>query len=138
MATLRCRKCKRMFEFSTVGQLCPTCMSIEEKRFQRVRQFIKDNPGLSVTDISFETKVPASKILNYIKEERLEVISGEGFLKCKNCGAEITTGMFCSSCKKATIQKMEDKKEYGETKTVTENAKGTIGSAGAMKNHNDI
>ncbi len=137
MKTLRCRRCKKVFEFTTVGQLCPNCMAAEEERFQKVRKFIKDNPGLSVTDVSEKTGVTPSKILSYIKEERLEVVDGVSFLKCKNCSASINTGMFCDNCKKAMTPKNEVKHDFTQS-YVESNSKGVTGTAGAMKNHKDI
>lgn len=111
--TLRCRKCKQLFEFSIVGQLCPNCMANEEEKYQNVRSYIKDNPGVSVNEISSATGINAAKILGYIKEERLEIVAGSGvMLKCKNCSADITTGMFCDACKRTMSvdgPKMADK-----------------------------
>ncbi len=99
---LRCRKCKQIFHFTVMGQLCPNCMALEEEVYQNVRSFIKENPGVSVFEISESLGVNASKILGYIKEERLEVMAGSSvMLKCKNCGADISTGMFCETCKRS-------------------------------------
>ncbi|MFV0441628.1 MAG: winged helix-turn-helix domain-containing protein [Lachnospirales bacterium] len=102
MKKLRCRRCKQIFEYGNVlGQLCPNCMAYEEANYQAVRLYIKDNPGISITDVSKETGVSTSKILSYIKEERLEIVAtANSFLKCKNCNAHIHTGIFCENCKR--------------------------------------
>ncbi len=132
MRTLRCRKCKKIFEFTTVGQLCPSCMTLEEMNFQKVRTFIKDNPGFAVSDISKATGVPPTRILSYIKEERLEVICGSTSIKCKNCSTPITTGMFCDSCKKAITPKLENKPTFADT-YVEKEGKGIAGTASSMR-----
>ncbi len=135
MRTLRCRRCKRIFEFTTMGQLCPLCMLQEEEKFQKVRKFIKENPGLSVNEISEGTDVLPSRILGYIKEERLEVVDGTSFLRCKNCGSEINTGMFCDNCKKAMTPKNEEKPDFANNYRAANN-RGVAGTASTIKREN--
>ncbi len=102
MRTLKCRRCSQTFTvLGTLGQLCPKCIRDEEDIYLRVRSFVKDNPGVSIQEVSEILSISRSKIMNYIKEERLEVTSNsKTVLKCKNCGKPITTGIFCADCKR--------------------------------------
>ncbi len=76
MRTLKCRRCSQFFTVQgTLGQLCPNCIRDEEAMYLRVRAFVKDNPGVSVQEVSEILSISRSKIMNYIKEERLEVTS---------------------------------------------------------------
>ncbi len=112
MRTLKCRRCGAVFTVTqSLGQLCPNCIRDEESTYTKVRAFVKDNPGVSVQEVSEILSVPRSKIMNYIKEERLEVTSSsKAALKCKNCGKSISTGIFCADCKRVhtDIKKMDD------------------------------
>ncbi|MFV0519676.1 MAG: hypothetical protein ACK5LY_05315 [Lachnospirales bacterium] len=136
---LRCRRCKQMFEFTAVGQLCPNCIAFEEQKYQDVRSFIKDNPGVSVNEISSATGVNASKIIGYIKEERLEIMAGSSImLKCKNCGQEIATGMFCDSCKRAMSvdgPKMQTREELANRYLHKQEERGQAITASSMKDY---
>ncbi len=102
MRTLKCRRCSTIFTVQGgLGQLCPTCIKAEETTYLKVRAFVKDNPGVSVQEVSEILSVSRTKIMNYIKEERLEVTANsKASLKCKNCGKTITTGIFCMDCKR--------------------------------------
>ncbi len=112
MRTLKCRRCSKVFTVQgTLGQLCPNCIKDEEATYLKVRSFVKDNPGVSVQEVSEILSISRSKILNYIKEERLEVASGsKAVLHCKNCGKPIVTGIFCMDCKRvhSDIKKMDE------------------------------
>ncbi len=125
MKTLKCRRCSQVFQVQGVlGQLCPNCIREEEAIYNRVRSFVKDNPGISVQEVSEILSVSRAKIMNYIKEERLEVTSNsKAALKCKNCGKPISTGIFCSDCKRVhtDVKKMDDDKAV-KLKQVDENS----------------
>lgn len=122
MRELKCRRCGNMFTVSgALGQLCPNCIREEEDTYLKVRAFVKDNPGVSVQEVCEILSVSRSKILNYIKEERLEVTSdSKASLSCKNCGKSITTGIFCPDCKRVytDVQKADEtspKLKYNDT-----------------------
>lgn len=111
--TLKCRCCGKHFSAAgALGKLCPQCIKSEEETYLKVRAFVKDNPGVSVQEVSEILSVSRTKILGYVKEERLEVTSdGKSILVCKNCGKPITTGIFCMDCKRVhgNIKKMDEK-----------------------------
>lgn len=102
MKNVKCRRCGSIFTVQgSLGQLCPNCIRNEEETYSKVRSFVKDNPGVSVQEVSEILSVPRTKIMNYIKEERLEVTGdSKAFLTCKNCGKSISTGVFCPDCKR--------------------------------------
>lgn len=98
---LRCRRCKQIFEpMNTLGGLCPACTAEDARQYYIVREFVKDNPGISVNEVSTLLNISTRKILTYLREERLEVAEGSSTkLSCQQCGASILTGMYCDSCK---------------------------------------
>lgn len=135
MAMVRCRRCKALFEpTSPNGQMCPNCVVQEEARYQLVRQYVKDHPGVSISEVSEVTGVTTPRILTYLKQERLELSSGSpAVLSCKSCGASITTGMYCSNCKKSALAESRNSGasfagNYGTA------AAGQMFTAGSKKN----
>lgn len=99
---IKCRKCKDMFNINGVlGELCPKCIYEEDSTYQKVRSYVRDRPGVSIDDVADDLDVPKSKIMTYIREERIEVINKHALiLNCKNCGKTINTGVFCTECLK--------------------------------------
>ncbi|MFV0502555.1 MAG: hypothetical protein ACK5LT_01095 [Lachnospirales bacterium] len=100
--TVRCRRCRKPFSpYGKVGSLCNACLASEEEDYNRVRNFIKENPGITIIEVTEILGVPRSRIIGYLKQERLEIKnSNEKVLVCKNCGVGIRTGIFCEQCKK--------------------------------------
>lgn len=102
MAMIRCPKCKNKYEYEgSPSKYCPDCSVREEQQYQIVRTYIKEHQGATVYEVSEALDVPRGKILQYLREERLEVSpSSTTFLSCHACGKAITTGSYCDSCKK--------------------------------------
>ncbi len=95
-----CKNCKSMFQYITGPQICPKCKRLEEDMFQRVKLYLKENPGESMNIVSEETKVSVALIEKFLRQGRLEVTpDSEITLTCEMCGKKITTGRFCAACK---------------------------------------
>lgn len=123
MDLVNCKKCGRLF--SSAGQkVCPDCHQSEEEKFELVKEYLWENPNSTVEKVSRETGVEKELIIKFMREDRL---AAEGLLidytlKCKHCGAEIKTGIFCESCRNQMINdfnqqnnsKAEEKKKRGK------------------------
>jgi len=82
--------------------ICPECEKNEEIAFQKLKDYLNDNPGYGLAVISRETGVSIKKILKYIQEGRLEMTAGmaeDNPLQCTRCGARITIGTLCDECR---------------------------------------
>ena len=93
-----CIKCRHVFNYIN-SPYCPMCEKEEERIFESVRIFIKENPLAKMSDIVEQTGVSIKKITRYIKEGRLEISKGlHGVLTCDSCGVPIFKGKYCDSC----------------------------------------
>lgn len=98
METRNCPKCGKLFTYIK-DPICPECAKAEEETFQKVRDYLKEFPGQSMSQVSKETGVSQRKISKYLRDGRLEVTSGlSEFLTCLSCGKPIPTGKFCRHC----------------------------------------
>ena len=99
MSVMNCHKCGRAFSQLGGVPLCPACVKIEEQLFEEVKDYLRDNPGATMTEITEETGASAKKILRYIREGRLEPSKGiQGEITCDRCGVTIGKGKFCDKC----------------------------------------
>lgn len=104
MELINCKECGKLF--SSGGQkVCPDCRQSEEEKFQLVKEFLWDNPNSTVKKVSEETGVEEELIIKFMREDRLasEGLMVDYSLKCKRCGAEIKSGLFCESCRSKMI-----------------------------------
>ena len=120
MELINCKECGRLF--SSAGQkVCPDCQNSEEEKFELVKNYLWDNPNSTVKKVSEETGVEEDLIIKFMREDRLaaEGIIVDYTLKCKHCGAEINSGIFCEKCRAKMISdfnKSDQKKKEKDNK----------------------
>ena len=95
-----CARCGKMFNYVAGPAICEPYKKLAEEDFQKVKQYIADNPTASLKQISEDNQVTAKQIQQWIREERLMFSKDSPIqLLCENCGEPITTGRFCAKCK---------------------------------------
>lgn len=93
-----CPSCGKLFVY-TVRNLCPNCIKEDEHDFNKVRDYLYDNPEATIEDVTAETGVDSKKVLEYLKEGRLMLKSNNpNLLTCESCNEPILTGKFCDKC----------------------------------------
>ncbi|WP_069998883.1 hypothetical protein [Cellulosilyticum sp. I15G10I2] len=94
-----CKRCKKIFQHISGPEICPKCKQKEEEMFQVIKEYLRNNPGANMTEVSHETEVPVSLIESFLRQGRLEVTPDSPIaLSCEGCGAKILTGRLCSKC----------------------------------------
>jgi hypothetical protein len=59
---------------------CPQCKARKDAQYQRVREIVKDNPGITALEVHAITEVPITTIAKYIEAGMLEVMSKQDSL----------------------------------------------------------
>jgi predicted amidophosphoribosyltransferase len=98
MQAVNCPRCGRVFT-KVKAPVCPACVKEDDETFERVRELVKENPNLSVGDVAEQAKVSVKRVIQYIRDGRLEVSTGmSGEVGCSQCGRPISKGRFCEKC----------------------------------------
>ncbi|SHI38513.1 TIGR03826 family flagellar region protein [Lutispora thermophila] len=107
-----CIRCGRVFAY-TYSPICSKCLEQDEEDFRIVKDYLYDNPGSNVFEVSEATGVSVEKIMRFLREERLEISSENSnlVLECEYCGKPIRTGRYCEECKNKLANEM--RKEFG-------------------------
>lgn len=93
-----CKRCGNIFNYEG-SKICLNCRRKEEENFQIVKEFLDINPGASVPVVVEETGVSMEQIMEFLREDRLEIRGEAGYvLQCESCGEKIPSGRFCPSC----------------------------------------
>lgn len=101
MDIMNCRSCGRLFNYLSGPQICPNCKSNMEKKFAQVKQYIEDNPGVTMNEVCENNDVSRRQVEMWVREERLSFSTAEGSgIGCKRCGKPIASGNYCDKCKK--------------------------------------
>ena len=101
MNVRNCRKCGKIFNYIGGQSICPSCAEALEKKFQEVKEYIRDHrDAASIAIVAQECNVDPNQIRQWVREERLtfgeDSVMG---IECESCGAVIKTGRFCDKCK---------------------------------------
>jgi flagellar operon protein (TIGR03826 family) len=98
MEAKNCPRCGRVFTHPTKF-VCSNCEKADEEQFQSIKDYIKDNPLVTLGELSEATHVSVKRITQYIRDGRLEVAKGmQGEIGCERCGKPIQTGRYCPAC----------------------------------------
>ena len=92
-----CTSCGRVFA-ATGGRLCPECGREREAEFERVRRYLLDHPQASIEEVVEQTGVSQKRILEFIREDRLDVRPLGAATTCRFCGAPTPAGRLCERC----------------------------------------
>lgn len=93
-----CKSCGRAYQYDGVAQ-CTRCRKSSEEAYTKVKEYLYDNPGASVGEVSEATEVEEKQILKFLRDGRLEIKDGNNFfLDCERCGVAIKSGRFCDKC----------------------------------------
>lgn len=97
-----CRKCGKIYNYIGGSPICPVCRQLEEEEFKRVKDYLYDNPGASITQVSTELDISIELIKRFLKEGRLEIVGecANMVLECEICGKSINSGRYCPECER--------------------------------------
>ncbi len=100
MNVRNCRRCGRLFNYISGPFMCPVCREKMEEKFQMVKEYIRENPGVGIQQVSEECDIETSQINQWLREERLELTEGSPLMMtCMSCGTLIRCGKYCEKCK---------------------------------------
>ena len=124
MGLTNCQICGKAFLCTGGRPICPECRDSEEKDFEKVRDFVKDNPKVSIEVVVEGTGVSSEKIRRYLNEGLLEQANlTEKNQTCQLCHKSITAGNYCIDCmsrlKNCMSPKEEEEKKEKEKKQKT-------------------
>lgn len=100
MDVRNCKGCGKLFNYVSGPPICTTCNKLLEDKFSDVKEYLYNNPGAGIQEISDKFEVSVTQIHKWIRDERLSFAEDSLVgIECENCGANIKTGRFCKACK---------------------------------------
>ena len=107
MDVKQCMSCRKLYHYRG-SVFCTECTRAQDKLFDKVRNYIYDNPRSSIDDICENTGVEYRLIVGWIKENRLIRSSdAPSSVRCENCQRPISSGRFCEDCSNSMRSRLE-------------------------------
>jgi len=101
MNVRNCRSCGRLFNYVLGPIICPLCREEKEKKFQEVKEYVRDHRLANIGDVSKDCEVEVSQIHQWIREDRLQFAEDSPIrVACEKCGVMMRSGVYCDRCKK--------------------------------------
>lgn len=123
----QCVICDKVFESRQNSIICPECSMIDRHVFNVIRDFLYDNPGANVNEVTNATGISTKKIMQYLREGRIETIGSATLINCEICGKPIRFGKVCEECERkeshAFSSAAKKPRTSGSTKMYTKNKK---------------
>ena len=93
-----CSRCGKIYAYNGIN-LCIQCRREDEEDFKKIKEYIDENPGANISEVSDATKIESRKIIEFLRQGRLEIKDENNLLlSCERCGTPIRTGRFCEKC----------------------------------------
>ncbi|MCL2225449.1 MAG: flagellar protein [Defluviitaleaceae bacterium] len=110
MQAMNCPRCGKVF-VRIRDPICEACVKEEEQIFENVREFIKENPNLSLNEVAEACEVTVKRIMTYIRDGRIDASQGmRADVTCSKCGKPIPGGRMCEKCVLETNFQLNDMK----------------------------
>lgn len=95
-----CRKCHGEMTFVGLGEYkCDSCGFLDYDDYGIVRNYLEQHKNATAGEVAVMTGVSQSQINQMLRNERFEVAQNSRvYLKCDGCGADISSGRYCSAC----------------------------------------
>lgn len=101
MEVRNCKNCGKLFNYigGAYRNLCPACIDALEDKFQEVKKYVEDNPGVTMNELTEKFDVDSRQIEKWVREERLCFAEDSPIgIGCEKCGKMIKTGKYCPAC----------------------------------------
>lgn len=119
MEVRACKQCKRLFNYLSGAPICPGCKAKLEEKFQKVKEYVRENPRDGIAEVAEANDVSTNQIRRWIREERLSFSEESGVgIDCESCGALIKSGRLCQKCKDKLMGRVDAL--YGTNESIVE------------------
>lgn len=95
-----CPRCGRLFA-KNVKEFCPNCMREIDKQYERCANYLRENRGATIVELSEAVEVSVRQITKFIREGRISLLDAPNLsYPCEVCGTLIMESHICDNCRK--------------------------------------
>ncbi|GIP28711.1 hypothetical protein J23TS9_38410 [Paenibacillus sp. J23TS9] len=99
MNLANCPRCGRLFA-ANFRDMCPNCIKDIEHEYEICVQYLREEKGATIQELSEATEVSIKQITRFIREGRISVMNAPNLMyPCEVCGTLIREGHMCDSCR---------------------------------------
>ncbi len=126
MGVYTCRKCGKSYEADGLTEgFCHDCLQDHLDKYHQVREYLWEHPGSTAAIVAKECDCSVRQVMQWVKEDRFMLTDGSRVLLfCANCGAKITSGVYCTACQAEMAKEKAAALKYSKFKQRAESMYG--------------
>lgn len=75
MSLSNCVRCGKLFaQVRKSDMACNDCFDLHETEFHLCKEYLRNHPSASITELSENTRIPLQRLASWINEGRIQVI----------------------------------------------------------------
>lgn len=99
MSLDNCPRCGRLFNRG-FRDVCPVCVRDIDKEYQLCADYLRENKGAIISELSEMTGVSIKQITKFVREGRISIMNAPNMsYPCESCGTLIRDSNLCDSCR---------------------------------------
>lgn len=99
-----CPRCGKLFA-KNFRDVCPVCMREIDKEYQICADYLRENKGAIISELSDQTGVSIKQITKFIREGRISMVNAPNMsYPCESCGTLIRDSHLCDSCRSRLVK----------------------------------
>lgn len=99
-----CPRCGRLFA-RNFRDVCPVCMREIDKEYQLCADYLRENKGAIISELSEQTGVSIKQITKFIREGRISMMNAPNLsYPCESCGTLIRENHICAQCRSRLLK----------------------------------
>ncbi len=94
-----CPRCGKVFA-KGLREVCHACFDEIEGEYNKCTEYLRENKGATIAELSDATGVTIRQITRFIKEGRISLYNAPNLsYPCESCGTLIREGNLCDTCR---------------------------------------
>lgn len=94
-----CPRCGKLYALN-LKEMCGNCLKDIEREYECCAEFLREQKGATINELSEATQVSIRQITRFIKEGRISIVDAPNLsYPCEVCGALIRESNMCDSCR---------------------------------------
>lgn len=94
-----CPRCGKLYALN-FRDVCSNCIKEMEVEYQTCVDYLRENKGANIQELSDATEVSIKTITKFIREGRISIENAPNMMyPCEVCGMLIREGHMCDSCR---------------------------------------
>ena len=99
MNLANCPQCGKLYVANLRG-MCGNCIKDIDQQYERCNQYLRENKGTTITELSEAVDVSIKQISTFIREGRISIANAPNMgYACEVCGTPIRENNMCEPCR---------------------------------------